>query len=219
VEALRLLLQFELVEDVQQVDVGEIVPAEDPQNLQEFVVQTVQLLHLAAHLGLAEAVEEGDHFGGANVGVKPENAFVEQLQEVFLADFKGVGEEDFIKELVEGVVGADGLEHLVEDVGIDVSSVFLPTFEVGGVFRFLLGAGAGGGGFLANFFPAPLGFLLCFGALLGFLVVLRINWWKVVGELRLFAVAKRVPVVLLVGVDVDRLVVGCGGAEVGDVLG
>lgn len=47
VEDLGLFLQFELVKHIEQVDVRQIVPAEDPQNLEELAVDRLQLPRVA----------------------------------------------------------------------------------------------------------------------------------------------------------------------------
>lgn len=84
VEPLGLLLEFEFVVDVEGVDVGEVVPAEDAQHLQEIKVYLLVFLYVA-NLRLRGHVQEEFHLGCAHVWVQLVYILLQHLNELCFA--------------------------------------------------------------------------------------------------------------------------------------
>lgn len=106
----------------------------------------------------------------------------------------------------------------MEDVGADVPPVFLPAFEIRTFVRRLLSALTRGRGLLVGLLAGTLGFGVSLGGLFGLLGSLVVK----VGERRcgcgMINISESAPAALLVGVDIDGLVVGSGGVLIGDIL-
>lgn len=138
--------------------------------------------------------------------------------ELLLGDFPPFLVEQAIQEFLEGLLRPDDLQHLMEDVGADIPPIFLPAFKIRTIIRRLLSALTRGRRLLVGLLPRALGFSVSLG---GFFDLLR-HFGAIVGERRcgcgVVGEAVGTPAAVLVGVDIDGLVVGGGGVQVGDIL-
>lgn len=214
---LGLLLQFQLIEHVKNMNVTQIIPAESSQNTQKIYFSTRHLPRLG-HLYQRYPIEYRCHLGVCDVGLQLRESLVQNIMKLFLGDFKAARVKQAIQHFLKELLCADGLQHLMEDVWAYVSPIFLPAFEIRTLLRFFPTALTRSRGFLAHLFPLLFSFcdrpgrIFCFLDVFGVIVV---ESWN--GR-RIFWVADWRPAVLLVGVHVDGLIIRGGGVEIGNLL-